>query len=223
MLVEALPGQGERWRAVSKPPEKVPVKIVKGAECLLNFVGRHFKSRILEVGPETFRVTFPGRDYPVPGLNIVLEFHDDYGFYYVPTIVVEGPQQQPGGITLRKGDQVKRSTHRDSFRVPTDLTVRVRDHIHVRRYDAALVNLSGGGCLLRADAPWDFSSTLEITLSLPGEPLYTLLGQVIHIAECPRCGQETPHLFGAKFIGIDPEVERAICNYVFARLPQLYG
>lgn len=205
-----------------EPPAKEPIKIEKGAECLLNFVGRHFKSRILEVGPETFRVTFPGRDYPVPGLNIVLEFHDDLGFYYMPTLVVEGPQNQPGGITLRKAAEVKRSTHRDSFRVPTDLTVRVRDHIHVRRYDAALVNISAGGALLRSDAPWDFSSTLEITLSLPGEPLYTLLGQVMHIATCPRCGQQPERVFGVKFIGIDPEIERALTRYIFTRLPELY-
>ena len=205
-----------------EPPAKEPIKIEKGAECLLNFVGRHFKSRILEVGPETFRVTFPGRDYPVPGLNIVLEFHDDLGFYYMPTLVVEGPQNQPGGITLRKAAEVKRSTHRDSFRVPTDLTVRVRDHIHVRRYDAALVNISAGGALLRSDAPWDFSSTLEITLSLPGEPLYTLLGQVMHIATCTRCGQQPERVFGVKFIGIDPEIERAVTRYIFTRLPELY-
>ena len=207
-----------------KQPAKEPIKIVKGAECLLNFIGRHFKSRILEVGPETFRVTFPGKDYPVPGLNIVLEFHDDLGFYYIPTLVVEGPQKQPGGITLQKANEVKRSTHRDSFRVPTDLTVHVRDHIHVRRYDAALVNISAGGALLRSDAPWDFSSTLEIMLSLPGEQLYTLLGQVMHIATCPQCGvQQTERVFGVKFIGIDPEIERAITNYIFTRLPELYG
>ncbi|HUW59544.1 MAG TPA: PilZ domain-containing protein [Candidatus Bathyarchaeia archaeon] len=206
-----------------KSPAKEPIKIVKGAECLLNFVDRYFKSRILEVGPDTFRVTFPGKDYPVPGLNIVLEFHDDLGFYYIPTLVVEGPQEQPGGITLKKTAEVKRSTHRDSFRVPTDLTVHVRDHIHVRRYDAALVNISGGGALLRSDAPWDFSSTLEITLSLPGESLYTLLGEVMHIAASPHGGQLPERVFGVKFIGMDPEIERAITRYIFARLPELYG
>lgn len=206
-----------------EPPAKSPIKIEKGAECLLNFVGRHFKSRILEVGPDTFRVAFPGRDYPVPGLNIVLEFHDDLGFYYMPTSVVEGPHVKPGGITVRKVADVKRSTHRDSFRVTTDLTVRVRDHIHVRRYDAALVNISAGGALLRSDAPWEFDSTLEITLSLPGEQLYTLLGQVIHVATCPRSGQQLERMFGVKFIGVDPEIERAVTSYIFARLPELYA
>ncbi|MCX5772109.1 MAG: PilZ domain-containing protein [Candidatus Hydrogenedentes bacterium] len=207
----------------NKPPAKSPIKIEKGCECLLNFVGRHFKSRILEVGPEMMRVTFPGKDYPVPGLNIVLEFHDDLGFYYMPAIVVEGPQKQPGGITVKKAAEVKRSTHRDSFRVPTDLTARVRDHIHVRRYDAALVNISAGGALLRSDAPWDFNSTLEITLSLPGEPLYTLLGQVMHIATGARAGQQPERVFGVKFIGIDPEIERAIVSYIFTRLPEIYA
>ena len=207
---------------MSEPPAKEPVKIAKGSECLLNFVGRHFKSKILEVGPETFRVTFPGRDYPVPGLNIVLEFHDDSGFYYIPTRVVEGPQQQPGGITLRRDAEVKRSTHRDSFRVMTDLTVRIRDHVHVRRYDAALVNLSAGGALLLTDGPFNFNSTVELTLSLPGEPLHTLLAQVVHISTCPTCGNEQLHNFGVKFIGMDPEIERAITRYVFGRLPELY-
>jgi len=207
---------------VSIPPAKEPLKIEKGSECLLNFVGRHFKTRILEVGSDTMRVTFPGRDYPIAGLNIVLEFHDEQGFYYLPASVVEGPDEKPGGITLRKDSEIRRSTHRDSFRVPTDLTVRVRDHIHVRRYDAALVNLSAGGALLRADAPFDFSSTLEITLSLPGEPVYTLLGSVVHIS-ASMTGREQPRHFGVKFIGIDPPIERAITDYIFGRLPELYA
>lgn len=204
------------------PGADKPLEIKKNRECLLNFVGRHFKSKILEVTPDLLRVTFPGRDYPIPGLNMVLEFHDDEGFYYIPVSVIEGPQNTPGAITLRVDGEVKRSTHRDSFRVATDLTVRVRDHIHVRRYDAALVNLSAGGALLRSDAPFDFSSTLELTISLPGEPLYTLLGQVLHVAECQDPGTQNPRLYGIKFIGGDPEIERAITRYIFTRLPDLY-
>jgi c-di-GMP-binding flagellar brake protein YcgR len=30
-------------------------------------------------------------------------------------------------------------------------------------------------------------------------------------------------MFGVKFIGVDPEIERAVTSYIFARLPELYA
>ena len=128
------------------------------------------------------------------------------------------------GIVVRRPVEKKRSLHRESARVPTDLTVRVREQVHVRRYDAALVNLSGGGCMLQMmEAVFDFSTLLEISLSLPGEPLYTILGQVAHSSEAPGNGGHRLHLYGVRFVELDPAAAKAINEYIWQKLRVLYS
>ena len=198
--------------------------IREGSSCLLSVMSQYFMVDLVAVGEETIRVSFPGRDYPIEGMAVDLEFHDSNGFNSYRTHVVLGPDKAVGSIVLARPAEPIRNQHRDSCRVPTDLTVQVKDQIHLRRYDAPLVNLSAGGALLGTDAPFDFSTTVEIALSLPGEATHTVLGHVVHIAEPPpEAHGQGGRLVGVRFVGLDPSVTRSLTRFIWQRLRELYA
>ena len=190
-----------------------------GQDGLLNIGNRHFKVTVLEVTEDSLRLSFPGKDYPSAGMGVVLEFHDDAGFYYYETEVTAGPMDSGQGIIVRKADNLRRSFHRGHMRIPTDLTAQIRDQVHVRKYNAALMNLSAGGTLVRTDGPFEFDTVIEMFLSLPGEPAFKLLGQVIHVMDE---GNEATRLYGIRFLDVDPEIVTAITRYIWQLLPHIY-
>ncbi|MBI4557077.1 MAG: PilZ domain-containing protein [Candidatus Hydrogenedentes bacterium] len=194
----------------------------KGNRCLLNVMGQHFLVQITDVGAETMKVTFPGTDYPVSGMRVALEFHDELGYTYYLSHVKEGPRTKGEGIVLQKPLDLRRNRHRHSVRVPTDLMVQVKDQIHLRKYDAALLDLSGGGTLIATNAPFDFNTTVELSLSLPGEPTHQIIAQVVHAAEAPEARWGLNRLLGLRFVGLEPAVTRSIGHYIGRRLRELY-
>lgn len=177
---------------------------------------------ILDLSGDLVRVSFPGRDYPIEGIAASLEFHDENGFYYVPAEVIEGPMDGADGVVLRRTPEVRRNTHRRSFRVPTDLTVQLKEQVHIRRYNASLMNLSSGGALVQTEAPFDFNSVLDLMLSLPSEPPCRITCEVVHIAESVSKTNSPVRYLGLRFIDVDPEVEEAITRYVWQQLRILY-
>lgn len=201
---------------------RLSMEMRKGGTCLLNVIGQYFLVDLIEVGEESIRVSFPGKDYPVAGMVVHLDFHDADGFDSYEAEVLEGPAKGEGGLLLTKPSESRRTQHRDACRVPTDLTVQVKDQVHVRRYDASLLNLSAGGALIETDAPFDFSTTLELTLSLPGESQLRMLGQVVHISEEPSQTFPDGRLFGIRFVSLSPEVRQSISRYAWFRLKELY-
>jgi len=202
--------------------QRLKKDIRKGNRCLVSLMGRHFMVEVVEVEKDTISVTFPGCDYPPDGVFVHLEFHDPEGFTHYHTEVVRGPQSREDLLVLSKPGEPKRNVHRDTFRVPTDLTVQVRDQVHVRKYDALLLDISAGGCLLQTDAPFDFDTSIEITLSLPGEATHTILGQIIHIAETGSRHDGPSRVFGVKFVGVPSDAASSIGRYVWLRLRDLY-
>ncbi|MFO7976933.1 MAG: hypothetical protein R6V12_20165, partial [Candidatus Hydrogenedentota bacterium] len=54
--------------------------IRKNNECLVNLMGQHFLSRILDVSEDRLTIAFPGKDYPASGMHLELQFHDEEGF-----------------------------------------------------------------------------------------------------------------------------------------------
>ncbi|MCC6697366.1 MAG: PilZ domain-containing protein [Candidatus Hydrogenedentes bacterium] len=206
--------------STKKSTDRMKMEMRQGSTCLLNVIGQYFLVEILELLPDSIRVSFPGRDYPVPGMIVHLDFHDMDGFDSFETEVLEGPSKSGPGLVVSRPSESRRTQHRDSCRVPTDLTVQVKDQVHVRRYDAALLNLSAGGALIETDAPFDFSTSLELTLSLPGEPLLRMLGQVVHVSDestRPEC-----RTFGIRFVALSPELRQSISRYAWHRLRELY-
>jgi len=198
------------------------IQLRKGMECLLHITGRHFMVKVLDVSGDLVRVSFPGQDYPIEGIGANIEFHDENGFYYMPAEVIQGPMDAAGTVVLRRTPQVRRNTHRRSFRVPTDLTVQLKEQVHIRRYTAALMNLSAGGALVLTEAPFDFNSVLDLMLSLPGEQPSRVTCEVVHIAESVSKNNTPVRYLGLRFLDVETETEEAITRYVWQQLRILY-
>jgi c-di-GMP-binding flagellar brake protein YcgR len=198
------------------------VQLEKGMECLLNVTGRHFLVHVLELNGDLVHLSFPGRDYPVEGISANIECHDEDGFYYCQTEVVQGPRDDIVGIMVRKLSDFRRSTHRQSFRAPTDLTVQVKEQIHARRYNAALINISAGGALIQSEAPFEFNSLIELNLGLPSEPQHNILCQIVHMIEGVGRNNVPVRYFGLKFINVEGDVANAITRYACQQLRKLY-
>ena len=181
----------------------------------------HFLVKILEVSPDTILVTFPGSDYPVEDMQVQLEFHDSNGYDRYRTRVLRGPRADEEGVILARPQESERMQHRDSCRIPTDLTVQIKDQIHVRKYDAALINLSAGGALIRTDADFAMDTTVEVRISLPGEAPCTLLGQVVHTTSLEQKDGLTA-LYGIRFVSVDPEIAQVLSRYVWKRIKEVH-
>lgn len=194
-----------------------------GAECMLYVVGRHFRVRVLALTAETMQVTFPGRHYPIAGLTATLEFHDPNGFTYYTAEVLEGPTNVNRCLLLRRPAGPMRSIHRDHLRVPTDLLATVREQVHLRRYNAAVLDIGMGGALLQTAAVFECDATLEMLFSFPGEAECTVLGQVVHLVERPAADGGLSFLYGVRFIDVERGAEEAIGRYTVRRILDLYA
>ncbi len=193
-----------------------------GRECLIRLMGQHFLSRILEVSDDRLTVTFPGTDYPAPGMRLELQFHDDEGFNSYVSHVVAGPQQHAGRVVVERPSAMERVLHRQNCRVSTDLTVQVKEEDLIRKYDAALLNLSGGGALLETDAPLDLNSSVEMTISIPLDRSRTIHGHVTHVDRLKPPHDSGRSIVGVRFWKMDAATTQAIRDYVWQRLRELY-
>jgi len=196
-------------------------RLKEDEHCLLRVMHRHFWVRIQSIGDDGLHTTFPGTDYPIPGMEVELEIHEEEGFTSYVTEVIRGPSETAGGgIVLKKPECGHFHQHRGSIRVSTDLTVQLRDQVHVRHYTAALLNLSSGGALVRTDAPLELDTVVELNLSLPQEAVNIVLATVIHLSEAPH--SDNQRLYGFRFINIDPSAQHAIGRFVYKRIQEMY-
>ncbi|MCX5759519.1 MAG: PilZ domain-containing protein [Candidatus Hydrogenedentes bacterium] len=213
----------------AKPPvcqvEKTgePCELAEGIQCFLYVAERHFLVRVLALDNDTVCVTFPGKDYPIEGMHADMEFHDEDGYCYYSTEVLRGPVAGEEGIVLRRPAEVKRSVHRSTYRIPTDLTVQVKDRDHVRRYNASLQNISAGGALIQSDAPFDFSTTVEMDLSLPGESTHTIPCQVAQILSPGNPQDGHVRLLCLRFTELAVDADLSITHYIWRHLQELYN
>ncbi len=205
-------GGGPEWQ----------VQLTVGSECMLDVTGRHFLVTILEIKDDTLHVSFPGKDYPIQGMRGALEFHDKEGFSYYLVQVTEGPTHKGSGIWLRRTESLKRSKHRDACRVTTDLMAQVKDEAHVRRFNADLLNIGAGGALIQTEAPFDFSTTAELAVSLPGEPSHTIRCHVVDMLPPSDKVHPNAKRFCLRFVEVEPDAEKSISRYVWQRLSQMY-
>lgn len=207
-------------------PEKVALgtrqtQFAVGSQCFLNAMGEHFLVDVLEVRGDVIRVSFPARDYPVEGMRVDLEVHNDTGYCRYPAIVMDSPEHtEAKGLKLKIAKQPRFARHRDTCRVPTDLTVQVKEAGRPRRHNAELVNLSSGGAGICCGAPLAEGSDVDIEISLPGERVHNLRGTVLHERPSDRCGN-AKH-FGVRFRHSDDAVTAALARFIGQRVHDLY-
>ena len=192
-----------------------------GTRCLLVLMGHRFLVSIIRVAPETIRLSFPTGDFPVEGMRVELEFHDEAGYASYETEILEGPRQVGDGLLVKRPSEMNRNQHRSSWRVPTDLEADLKGHVHPRRYRVRVLNLSAGGLLGCAETPLVLGDTVELSLALPGFEQAALTAQVVHTAAAggAEAGQT---LVGLQFVALDPAVRTGISRYLWRRLRELY-
>lgn len=192
----------------------------EGANCLLRVMGEQFWVRVTEVGEEAIRVSFPGHDYPLADMPILLELHSEDGYRVFSTYLIgRGPTVEDGLILAPPQEEAQRF-HRATMRIETDLAIKVKDQVSLKKHPGTLVNLSQGGALFITEGPFDFDSTLDITLELPGEPAHTLTSQVRHV-DSARGARERN--IGVRFISPDSEATAAIGRFITDQLRTLHS
>ena len=200
-----------------------PHRIAVGASCLLTVTERRFMVEIVEETDDTIRVSFPGIDYPIEGMLVDLEFHDNAGFSYYQSKVIVGPQKDGDGVLLERPSDELRSQHRDSVRVPVDLGAELKVQGHAVVHEGTVVNMSTGGAMIDSTTLFDNGATLDMVLDIPGETTASLIIQVLHVSPDSRQSDAGPvHSYGTRFVGYEPGAGRAVTRFIWKRLKELY-
>lgn len=205
----------------SQEPEVEP-EITVGGNCLLTVTDRLFMVEIVEVNDETIRVSFPGIDYPVDGMLVELEFHDHTGFSVFQAKVITGPRRDGDGILLELPTVSRRQQHRESARIPTDLSAQIKDPAQADKFDGRILNLSTGGALIETEAKFNLGDTIEIIAHLPERPETILAARILYIPEPRETDQGVMNVYGTSFVSFEPGAGRALTRYIWDRLRELY-
>jgi c-di-GMP-binding flagellar brake protein YcgR len=193
----------------------------KGAQCLLVLMGQRFLVSILNVHADRLRLSFPAADFPIGGMYVDLEFHDEDGYVRYESEVIDGPGDVGDGVTVKRPSNLVFNRHREHWRVPADFKVELKGHVHPRRHLSPVINISAGGLLVRSTAELELGDGVEIELVLPEGGKNLLTGQIVHLNQT-QGARDAGQLLGIKFIGMDPEIAREIRAYVRHRVRELY-
>lgn len=205
--------------ATATNPKSGPFQM--GNTCLVIVMNQKFWVTIQDVESDRVFTTFPGDDYPIANIPATIEFHEASGYHRAETEILQGPMECGGGLVLKRPAHVEYIQHRGAIRLDTDLTVHLRDQVHVRRYDGDLINLSSTGAYVRSEIPLDLDATVEMTISLPEEARQDVLGMVVHV-EAASEAFDGETLFGIRFSDPDPSAQRALSRFIYKRLLEQY-
>ena len=202
-------------------PSPSPTHFEEGNHALLVLMGQRYAVTILNVHPDSVRVTFPVRDFPIEGMYVNIEFHDELGYSTYESEVLDAPKGPGDGLLVRRPTEGQRTHHRASWRVAADIRVEIKGHVHPRRYDAPVINISAGGMLVRSDAPLNLNDNVDLSFDLPGEGPKTVLAEVMHVS-VPEGSQGGVPLLGLKFVSPEPALVASITKYIWRRLRQMH-
>lgn len=182
---------------------------------------QRFLVTILEVKDERIRVSFPGRGFPLYGMLVHLEFHGEGGFSSYQAEVMQSPREAGDGLLLKRPESCQTTSHRLDLRVPAEIEVQFKAHAHPRRNSGKVLNLSAGGVLLECRTPLSVGDSLDLELSLPGARHITTVGQVAFVY-ATEGDADKGYRYGVRFLGLDPEEQRAITGFVWHYLRSAY-
>ncbi len=194
----------------------------EGERCLVILAGERFLVTILRVGGDRIQVTFPTSDFPIEGMHVDLEFHDENGYTAYESEVLETPREVGDGLVVKRPpSEMIRNNHRSAWRVPADFSVTMKHHVHPRRVEVPVINVSAGGMLLRTTMEVAVGDSIDLSFMLPGElKADQLLGRVMHVSTPPDAA-ENEHLVGLHFVTPDARSREALSKYIWRRLREL--
>ncbi len=190
----------------------------KGRRCFVRLMGRLHQVEILGVEDKTIWVSFHGKNYPVEGIGVDLEFHRDTGYVSYHTRVLRGASHPGDGLLLERSESIEERHHRQSWRVSTDMVVAVHVEGAPRAFSARMVNLSTGGMAIQTYARLPLHSAVAIQADLPNQPGLHLQGRVVHGKEGTALTRNPNQQYGIKFSGLSKETARALTYYLWGRI-----
>lgn len=193
---------------------------VAGNRCLLLIMGQRFLVSIQSVTDNTIEVSFPVRDFPVEGMRVDLEFHDMEGFTRFESEVLTAPRELGDYLVIRRPPSYVRNYHRGSWRVPVDFKAELKGHVHPRRLNVPVVNLSTGGILVLTDSEMEVNDMLEAALPIAELSGEKMTCKVAHRAAEPQSVDGLVQV-GCTFVSPDPTCVKAIASYITNRLKEL--
>lgn len=196
----------------------VSVDIQVGRSCILAIAGQRHMVAVTSVVEDVIQTSYPGMAEFAEGCAAVLEFLMPGGTTWYATEISNPPWPQYGCVTLLRPVLGKRNVYRSAVRVPTDLTVQIRAKAHARSYDAELRDLSMGGELVETCAPLEVGSDAETTISLPGEPLYTIPSRVVYKTSVAEFPFKAEQLCGLRFTSLSEDAASSIRRYTASKV-----
>jgi c-di-GMP-binding flagellar brake protein YcgR len=207
--------------ASSTSPAGESQGIQPGARGLLLAGGARTLVAVLSLRDDCARISYPTRDFPVEGMEATLEFHDAHGYAAYACTVEETPRAVGDGLLLRllPGGPA-RVVHRAAWRVPLETPATLKSHVHPRRVQAKVLNISATGMLVAVNIEYAAGENIDFALDLPGSEPVDGVARVVHIT--PESGGETAQ-YGLEFVGMDPVYAEAISRHVWSVVTRSVG
>ena len=194
----------------------------QGTRGLLIVGDKRYLVAILSAQDGVLRVSFSTRDYPVSGMSVTLEFHEETGYAAFECEVLETPQEVGDGLRLRLlRDNATESCHRGAWRVPAALPLSIKGHVHPRRYTGTAENVSAHGMLMATEAQLEAGDNFDFTITLQDNDTHQAIGQVMHVL--PGNTEGNLHHYGVRFVGADPVLLRSVARYVWQHVRVTVG
>lgn len=203
-------------------PSSDQFQIENGQRGIVILLGQRFLVTVLSATPEHIRVSFPIHDFPIEGMQVNLEFHDEQGYFQVDTHVLKCPEQAGDGLLLFRPPDLHRKMHRSSWRVPVEFKAYLKDHVHPRRFEVDVLNISEGGMLIKTDANLKMGDMVDLSFTLPGHTNENLVAKVVHVSHATDTVKNTSAI-GIQFVGLDPEFGAILARYIWRRLREVYS
>ncbi len=190
--------------------------ITEGARALLLVLDQRCLVSVLKVREDSILLTSPTRQFPIEGMQITLEFHDDIGYTSYVAEVLREPRDIGDGLLVSLPKNVRINRHREFWRVPVNLKATMKSHVHPKRVSGEVNNLSAGGILVNTANRFEDDEVLDIIIDLPGMENEVMVGKVIHSA--PGRLKNAQFQVGISFISPDPVLLGFITKYIRNRI-----
>ncbi|MBX3180982.1 MAG: PilZ domain-containing protein [Candidatus Hydrogenedentes bacterium] len=194
-----------------------------GNTAFLFMMDQRFLVQIRGVDRIQIWVSFPGVNYPVPGLGGRLEFHHDRGFVAYNVQVLRYADRPEDGLILERSESAERRTHRSAWRVPTEIPVRFRTLDAPDPRAAVMEDLSADGCQLRADALLAVRTPIELRFALDrqhGELVSE--GRICYVQEETSLRAPASLRYGVRFTSMSGETRRLLTLFLYHHVRRLY-
>jgi len=189
----------------------------KGERFILLIMGERYLVSVLEVESDRVRVSYPAAHFPVEGMYVLMEFHDEEGYSTYESEVLQTPHQPGDGLVLRRPHADRRASHRRAWRVDADFKAIIKDHVHPQKHEVDVINVSAGGLQFATDLDMEIGHNLDVDFDLPGRGHHRVLAAVAHIM-MKDGDKRAPHRVGIKFINPEPETMQAIIEYIWLQV-----